>query len=120
MFRTTDIVLICVMIAAAAFTYKTKHDAEGLLSEVRRIERQIQFEKDTMIVLRADWSVLTQPARLQKLAEIYKEQLGLELLEPTQIGSIAELPPRPLTIEQVLTEQAAAPRDPITTGGVRP
>jgi hypothetical protein len=31
-------VLIAVMVAAAAFTYKTKHDAEDKYSEVRKLE----------------------------------------------------------------------------------
>ena len=33
MFRTSDIVLIAVMVSAAAFTYKTKHEAEDRLAD---------------------------------------------------------------------------------------
>jgi hypothetical protein len=65
-FRTTDIVLIAVMISAAAFTYKTKHDAEIRYSEIRRLETQIRVQEDAVNVLRADWSLLTQPSRLQR------------------------------------------------------
>ena len=62
MFRTSDIVLIAVMVAAAAFTYKTKHEAEKWLTENQRLEQQIRFEEDSIDVLKADWSLLTQPA----------------------------------------------------------
>jgi len=121
LFRKTDALLICVMVAAAAFTYKTKHDAEAMLSEVRRLENQIRFEEDTMTVLRADWSLLTQPSRLQKLAETYKEQLGLGPVETTQIGDLAGLPPRPLTVDQLLQNGIAdLDTDPLMTGGIKP
>ncbi len=102
MFRTTDIVLIVVMLTAAGFTYKTKHDAENRLSEIRRIEAQIRFEEDSMNVLKADWSLLTQPSRLQRLSEVYAEQLDLVPLQPWQIGALSDLPVRPLQIEDIL------------------
>ena len=76
MFRTSDIVLIAVMVSAAAFTYKTKREAEDQLAEVRKIEAQIRYEQDTIDLLKADWSLLTQPSRLQKLAEIYQAELA--------------------------------------------
>ena len=122
MFRTTDVVLIAVMVSAAAFTYKTKHEAENWLSQVQRIEREIQFEKDSIDVLKADWSLLTQPARLQKLVEVYAEELKLEPVGPRQIVELDELPARPLTIEDLAAQPMAGtrtgPTDPVTTGGV--
>ncbi len=104
MFRTTDVVLIAVMLAAAGFTYKTKHDAENRLTEIRRIQAQIALEEDSIDVLKADWALLTQPARLQRLSERYGEQLELKPLQPWQIGSIDELPVRALEIEDILEE----------------
>lgn len=121
-FRTTDVVLIAVMVAAAAFTYKTKHDAENQLAELRKVQEQIRYEKDLMDVLRADWSLLTQPARLQRLAEQYQAELELEPVEATQIGGFSELPPRPLRIEDVILREAGLEETPaadrIQTGGI--
>ena len=68
MFRTSDIVLIAVMVSAAAFTYKTKHEAEDQLARCARSRPQIRYEEDTIDLLKADWSLLTQPSRLQKLS----------------------------------------------------
>ena len=58
MFRTSDIVLIAVMVSAAAFTYKTKHEAEDQLVEVRKIEAAIRYEQDSADLLKADWSMI--------------------------------------------------------------
>jgi hypothetical protein len=122
MFRTSDMVLIAVIVSAAALTYKTKHDAEDWLGQVRKLEREISFEEDSIDVLKADWSLLTQPSRLQKLADIYNADLSLEPVGARQITGFDVLPERPLTIEdltrQSIGEVAQGPKDPITTGGV--
>lgn len=123
MFRTTDIVMISVMVAAAAFTYTTKHDAEAELGNIRRLEAAIRFEEETITVLKADWSLLTQPGRLQRLAEAYYEQLELVPVEPHQFGALDELPARPIRIEDILEDDmlgglADSRLDETTTGGV--
>lgn len=113
-------VLIGVMVCAAGFTYITKHDAEAELAKVRKLEAAIRFEEETIDVLKADWSLLTQPARLQKLAETYRDELHLVPVEAHQIGDIAELPERPLRIEDLVGEggMADAATDDVTTGGI--
>lgn len=126
MFRTTDIVLIAAMVAAAAFTYKTKHEAEDRQVALRKIEQQIRFEEDTLDLLKADWSLLTQPSRLQKLTETYKDELALQPLEARQIVGLDELPAKPLTIEDLSSQnlggmaESAQPteKDNIVTGGI--
>lgn len=122
MFRTTDIVLIAVMVSAAAFTYVTKHDAEAELSKLRKLEAAIRFEEGTIDVLKADWSLLTQPSRLQRLAERYHSELQLVPLEAHQIADIDELPAKPVRIEDFSTERlggmADSGIDRMTTGEV--
>jgi hypothetical protein len=120
-FRTSDIIMLAVIVASAAFTYKTKHEAENRLSEIRRIEAQIRFEEDTIDVLKADWSLLTQPARLERLVKTYEGELGLKTVEATQIVRLSELPERPLSIEDLVagaTDLADVGPDPMTTGAV--
>jgi hypothetical protein len=121
-FRTSDIVLIAVMVSAAAFTYKTKHEAEDRLSAVSKIESEIRYEEDTIDLLKADWSLLTQPSRLQKLAEIYQSELALQPVGAHQIVGLDELPSRPIVIpdlaNQHLGGMAEGAKDPTVTGGV--
>ncbi len=121
MFRTTDTVLICVMVGAAAFTYNTKHEAENRYRELRRIESQIRFEEDTINVLKADWSVLTQPRRLQRLTEMFNNELKLEPPDPKQFGELAQIPAKSLDIEDVLDERFGPKvSDPTTTASTKP
>ncbi|AZO46396.1 MAG: hypothetical protein EOS58_20470 [Mesorhizobium sp.] len=129
MFRTSDIVLIAVMVSAAALTYKTKRDAEEQLASVQKIEAQIRYEEDTIDLLKADWSLLTQPSRLQKLAEIYKSQLELEPVNARQIVNLDDLPAKPVNIEDLSSQRLGGmadnsdkgpkgAKDPIVTGGI--
>jgi hypothetical protein len=127
-FRTSDIVLIAVMVSAAALTYKAKREAEEQLASVQKIEAQIRYEEDTIDLLKADWSLLTQPSRLQKLAEIYKSQLSLEPVNARQIVGLDDLPAKPLNIEDLSSQRLGgmadnsgkgpADKDPVVTGAI--
>ncbi len=108
MFRTSDIILIAVMVSAAAMTYKIKRDAEVQQAAVYKIQAQIRTEEDTIDLLRADWSLLTQPSRLQRLSDLYKDQLGLQTADARQIVRLDELPEKPpLTIEDIMADNGA-------------
>jgi len=123
MFRATDMVMIGMMVAAAAFTYKTKHDAENQFDQLAKLEQQIRFEEDTISILKADWSLLTQPGRLQRLTETYATELGLAPVEPQQIVTLDTIPQRPPELPDPSVDTIAEMLqhiDKITTGGVKP
>jgi len=104
-FRTRDIFLILVMMAAAALTYKIKHDSQRYYAELRHLERQIEAEKKTFTLLKADWAVVSDPARLQRLALRYHEALGLEILTPQQFVHVREVPEKlPDAIDMLIAE----------------
>ncbi len=92
MLRTFDIVLVVVMTAAATVTYSIKHRAELKLEEVRKIEAEIRLERDTIDLLKADWALLSQPNRLQKLIDAYSTDLALVPTASTQLAQPSELP----------------------------
>lgn len=77
MLRTLDIVLIVIMTAAATVTYTIKHKAENKLEEVRRLDAAIKLEEDTIDLLKADWALLTQPNRLERLVTVFAADLQL-------------------------------------------
>ena len=129
MFRTLDVVLIAVMTAAATVTYSLKHQAENKQEEVRKLDAEIKLEEDTIDLLKADWSLLTQPSRLQKLAELYKSQLELEPVSARQIVGIGDLPAKALDIQDILKgrqdgmadnsdKAPSGGKDPVMTGGI--
>ncbi len=96
MLRTVDIIMILVMVSAAAVTYKIKADSEDELRQVRKIERQIAEEEDSIDLLKADWSLLTQPSRIQKLVDAHKDALGLEATDSHQVTDLAAVPEKGL------------------------
>jgi hypothetical protein len=116
-------VLIAVMVAAAAFTYKTKQAAEGQAAAVRKLEQQIHFEEDSMALLKADWSLLTQPSRLQKLAETYQADLKLQPVDAHQFARVEDVPVRDLGVQDIINQAFDLPAggegaDKTTTGAV--
>ncbi len=105
MFRTTDIILVTAMVSAAAFTYKIKHDTDKMRAQIAQIERKISIEKDSMNLLKADWSLLTQPSRLQKLVESYGDELQLQTVTAEQVADFDELPGRRVNIDATTGKQ---------------
>lgn len=92
MLRTFDIVLIGVMTATASVTYTIKHRAELKLEEVHRLESEIKLEKDTIELLKADWALVVQPNRLERLVNNYNSELKLQPTLSTAIVQPVELP----------------------------
>jgi hypothetical protein len=129
MIRTTDIALFTLMIAAAAGTYKIKAEGNSKQNEIRRIEKQIAYEEDTIDLLEADWSMLTQPERLQKLVEKHAGELVLQPIEAHQVVGVKDVPERGVlpdddviaeTIAKMAKEKGAEPQktDETETGSV--
>jgi len=94
LFRTSDMILICLMLGLAAFTYKVKYDAQKSHAQIRHLERQIEAEHDTINLLKAEWALMSAPTRLAKLAEQHAPELGLEVMDPHKIVSLDDIPQR--------------------------
>lgn len=93
--RTFELILIAAMLMAAAVTYTIKYDAERQMAVIAKLKRQIDSERDTITLLRADWALMTQPGRLQALVGVYDEELQLAPTEPEQYAAgIDEIPER--------------------------
>lgn len=92
MFRTFDIILIVIMTVAATITYSIKHKAELVLDDVRQLDAEIKLERDTIDLLKADWALATQPNRLARLSETFKQDLKLQPTDSTQIVQPKEMP----------------------------
>lgn len=117
MLRTLDLVLVGAMIAAATITYQIKHQAEEKLSEVRELQAQINLQEETIDLLEADWSLLNQPSRLQRLSTAFEAELGLKPIEADQMAEPDELPGRASDFEPQLAEGTTDAE--LTTGSVQ-
>jgi cell division protein FtsL len=82
-------------------TYHVKYDAQRAVKELKQINRDMDAEKARERALEADWSLLNEPTRLQKLAG---RHLALVPIEAKQIASVSDLKGR----LQVLTASAEA------------
>ncbi len=100
MLKTFDIVMIMIMISAAAVTFRIKAESEAQLREVRSLERQIAHEEDSIDLLEADWSLLTQPSRIQKMVDAHKEELGLQATVSRQVTGIDAIPEKGLATDE--------------------
>lgn len=93
-FRTFDMILVMIMICMAGLTYKVKYDVQRRMSEIRRFEHEIAAAKNTVSLLRAEWAVLIEPSRMQKLAKRYQKELSLEIIQPYQVVEFKDIPVR--------------------------
>lgn len=100
MLKTFDIIMIMIMISAAAVTFRIKAESEAQLREVRSLERQIAREEEAIDLLEADWSLLTQPSRVQKLVDAHKEELGLQATISRQVTSVDAIPEKGLSVDE--------------------
>ncbi|MBB4569157.1 cell division protein FtsL [Rhizobium leucaenae] len=113
MLKTFDIVLIGVMTAMATVTYTIKHRAELKLEEVHRLESEIKLEKDTIELLKADWALVVQPNRLERLVNNYSNELKLQPTLSTAIVQPSELP---MLRSQLPPETVADAKDAVEPG----
>ncbi|MCY4035327.1 MAG: hypothetical protein OXF24_07385 [Hyphomicrobiales bacterium] len=90
MIRYIIIAAVIVAPLAPLAVYPIKYDAKSLRSDIARLEQDIQQEKISIDILKAEWAFLTQPKRLEKLAG---EVLNLAPTQPeTMRFHIQDLP----------------------------
>ena len=92
MMRILNICVIVALVAAAAHVYKIKFESTRQAEKVAKIRREIRVEHDAIATLRAQWSKLDNPARIQELAQ---RHLKLKPIEPRQFDPLTGLDQRP-------------------------
>jgi len=90
-FMNLNTAFLALTLLVAYGTYHVKYDAQKSLKQIKTIDRQIEQEKERTRVLAADWGLLNEPARLQRLAQ---RHLALAPIEPTQIATTVDLKAR--------------------------
>lgn len=90
--RLLHILVICALVAAAAYVYEIKFESTLQAERLARLRTEIRRERDAIATLRAEWAKLDSPARLQGLAQ---RHLKLRPVDATQIDNFDKLPARP-------------------------
>ena len=92
MMRTVNITLVLAALVMAFALYKVKYDALDSVREIAALKVDIAREKEAINILRAEWSHLNQPERVERLSKKY---IGLDMLNANQILRMNELPEGP-------------------------
>jgi cell division protein FtsL len=92
MMRLLNFCVIAALVAAAAYVYKIKFESTRQAERVAKLRMEIRREHDIIAALRAEWSRLDSPARIQDLA---KRHLALKPIDPRQFDRLDRLPERP-------------------------
>ena len=90
--RIIHLLVIGALIFAAAYVYRIKMESTARTERVLRLHADIREQRDAIATLRAEWSKLDAPLRLQGLAE---RHLSLKPINATQYDSLKNLPDRP-------------------------
>ena len=94
MIGKSSLILIGMAAVAGAVLFETSFKVQGLEEDLAGINRQIVAEHDAIQVLRAEWSLLNDPTRLERLADRY---LPLHPAEAKQYTALSAIPMRKAT-----------------------
>lgn len=93
--RLLHIVVLGALVLAAADVYKIKYESTLQAERVAKLRGDVRREQDTIAQLRAEWSRLDRPDRIQELAQ---RHLTLKPLEVRQYDTLDRLPERPVEL----------------------
>lgn len=92
MIRFIAIFGIAVLVGLSAFVYHIKYASAALNREVQELVKDIEGERDTIAALRAQFSALSKPSRLQGLSERHLKHL--KPFSVAQLATTGEIPDR--------------------------
>jgi hypothetical protein len=90
--RIIHVLVIGILVFAAAYVYRIKMESTVRTERVLRLHADIREQRDAIAALRAEWTKLDAPQRLQGLVE---RHLPLKPITATQYDSLKNLPERP-------------------------
>ena len=97
MIRTMNIVALIVTVLFSYGLYSINDDTDMAERGISKLRQEIDIEIETLKVLRAEWSHLNQPVRIQQLAAKYLDLVPIGL---HQIVGIQDVPARPFDAER--------------------
>jgi len=92
MLRLIHLLVVAALVFAAADVYKIKFNSTLQAEKVAKLRAEVRRERDAIAALRATWSELDNPERLQGLA---KRHLPLKPVDISQYDALDHLPDRP-------------------------
>jgi hypothetical protein len=116
--RLLNILVIAALIVAASFVYKIKFDSTLQAERVAKLRGELRNEREAIALLRAEWTKLETPARLEALAQ---RHLTLKPIAPPQFDNFDRLPERPPQLPATQADPIGAMLNSTdTTGSIAP
>ncbi len=106
MLRFVNVCLVLGLVALAYVIYQVKYEARSLDEEIASLGKQIDEERDALAVLRAEWSLLNRPERIERLAQKY---LNLAPAQPQQLVTVDTVSDRDFDRTRLEITAAATP-----------
>lgn len=94
MIRRSTILTLLVAIGLGFGLFRLTYEVQTLEGELAHVNRAVAAEREAIHVLRAEWSYLNEPTRLEALT---KKHLSLRTTQDSRIRTVAEIPARPDT-----------------------
>jgi len=88
MLKLVNAALVIAVLVSGFALYSLEHRTRGAERDVAKIKREISESREAIKLLNAEWSSLTRPERIQKLAE---ENLKLQPTSAQQFVSVEDL-----------------------------
>lgn len=98
MLRFLNVVAILALVGSAVYAYSIKYQTILRAEQINKMKHEVKAERDAIAVLRAEWSFLTRPERVQQLAD---KHLDLQPLTVSQIVTAQSLPEKPERIDSI-------------------
>lgn len=96
--RRVVIIALAVVGLLSTGLYLLEYEVKQMERQLARLDHGLRQDRQAIQVLRAEWSYLTTPYRLQKLAAKHRRAMDLSPISPVQIAGFADLPQRPVPI----------------------
>lgn len=107
MLKIANFALVLATLGTASMLYKHEHATRGSERELAREKAEIVDTAEAIKLLKAEWSSLTRPERLQFLAQT---QLGMVPMTPDQFVDENELLAK---LDALTTSSTKTPANPI-------
>ncbi|WP_370678013.1 hypothetical protein [Pleomorphomonas sp. PLEO] len=108
MTRYINALLVFLMVLSAAAVYDMKYEAEIAAENINKKQAEIVQAREDISLLKAEWALLTRPARMNDLLARHQDILNLTPMSSNHIGTLADIPAKPVVPPVGLpTEQSA-------------
>lgn len=86
--RIFNLFLLGCLVALSFLIYEVKYETGAMEEKVASLKVGIRRERDAIAILRAEWSHLNRPERVERLA---RKHLGLEPVQARQMMTLEQL-----------------------------